>query len=110
MAAITTTAISLTRDHTIQRNGNFSGSGANGRKVSNDTAAGRCSDWTSTTASGRPWCGHSWPRQSGTHWIHSHQADGCGACVHLQDNTGPSGGCVGGAGGYGGIYCFATTP
>jgi hypothetical protein len=88
----------------------LTGSGTNGRKVSNDTAAGRCSDWTSTTASGRPWCGHSWPRQSGTHWIHSHQADGCGACVHLQDNTGPSGGCVGGAGGYGGIYCFATTP
>jgi hypothetical protein len=89
----------------------LTGSGTNGRKVSGEAAAARCSDWTSTTASARPWCGHSWPRQgSGTHWIHSIQEGGCGACVNLIEGGGPTSACVGSGGGYGGIYCFALSP
>jgi hypothetical protein len=89
----------------------LTGSDTNGRKVSTESAAARCNDWMSLTASGRPWCGHSWPRSmSGAHWIHSHQEGGCGACVNLIDTGGPTSACVGSAGGYGGIYCFALTP
>jgi hypothetical protein len=106
----------------------LTGSGIDGRKSSDDTAATRCNDWTSLspTASGSgtggrfgggfgggngPWCGHSWPRQgSGTHWIHSIREGGCGACVNLLDTGGPTSACVGSGGGYGGIYCFATSP
>jgi hypothetical protein len=89
----------------------LTGSDTNGRKVSSDNAAARCNDWTSTTASGRPWCGHSWPRMSGTHWIHSLQEGGCGAGFNLSESSIPNGcGTVGCGGGYGGIYCFATTP
>jgi hypothetical protein len=89
----------------------LTGSGTDGRKVSNDTAAARCSNWTSTTAVGQPWCGHSWPRtESGTHWIQSIQEGGCGPCVHLIDTGGVLSACVGSGGGYGGIYCFALTP
>jgi hypothetical protein len=90
----------------------LTGSGSDGRKFSSDTAAGRCNDWTSTTASGKPWCGHSWPRQgSGTHWIHSIQEGGCQAGFNLAENSIPIGcSTVGCGGGYGGIYCFALTP
>jgi hypothetical protein len=93
----------------------LTGSGTNGRKSSDDTLATRCNDWTSlSSGTGRnsgPWCGHSWPRQgSGTHWIHSIREGGCGACVNLLETGGPTTTCVGSGGGYGGIYCFATTP
>jgi hypothetical protein len=88
------------------------GSGTNGRRVTSDSAAARCNDWTSTAANGRPWCGHSWPRQgSGTHWIHSIQEGGCGAGINLAENPPQGNGTatVGAGGGYGGIYCFALT-
>jgi hypothetical protein len=89
----------------------LTGSGEDCRKVSNDTAAARCNDWTSTTATARPWCGHSWPRESsGVHWIHSIQEGGCRACFNLYDTGGVTNDCVGSGGGYGGIYCFALTP
>jgi hypothetical protein len=88
----------------------LTGCGTNGRKVSSDSAASRCNDWTSTTASGRPWCGHSWPRQSGESWVHALQEGGCGACANLIETGGPNSACVGSGGGYGGIYCFALTP
>jgi hypothetical protein len=103
----------LDGDTTDDDNHDFlTGSGEDGRKVSNDTAAARCYDWTSTAVSASPWCGHSWPRDSsGIHWIHSIQEGGCAACVHLYDTGGViSNTCVGSGGGYGGIYCFATTP
>jgi hypothetical protein len=85
----------------------LTGSGTDGKKVSSDTAAARCSDWTSLTASGQPWCGHSW---GGSHWIRTIQEGGCGACVNLLNTGGPTSTCVGSGGGYGGIYCFALTP
>ncbi len=110
----------------------LTGSGTNGRKSADDTLAQRCNDWTSTTAvtatsggptgpggfpggpgggGSGPWCGHSWPRQgSGTHWIHSIREGGCGACFSLVEAAGPTDTCVGSGGGYGGFYCFATTP
>jgi hypothetical protein len=72
-----------------------------------------CNDWTSSVGStGRPQCGHAWPStRSGTNWIESHRAPGCAPCVALiQTGAGMGTDCVGGAGGYGGIYCFATTP
>jgi hypothetical protein len=94
--------------------------GTDGRKISTDTAAQRCTDWTSTTTTGTttgtrggsgPMCGHTWPRSgSGTHWISSIREGGCGACVNLIEAGGPTTTCVGSGGGYGGIYCFATTP
>jgi hypothetical protein len=101
----------------------ITGSGTDGRKSAGDTLAQRCNDWTSSTVStgttggGRggggsgPWCGHSWPRQgSGTHWIHSIREGGCNACINLMDIAGPTDACIGSGGGYGGFYCFATTP
>jgi hypothetical protein len=72
-----------------------------------------CNDWTSAEgATGRPQIGHAWPAGSGMNWIESHQAPGCAPCVSLvQTGRAPRGSvCVGGGGGYGGIYCFATTP
>lgn len=60
--------------------------------------------------------GHSWPRGTQTtndaaHWMSAHAVPGCGAGVNLQDTGGGNGTTtVGGAGGYGGIYCFALTP
>jgi len=66
-------------------------------------AASACNDWTSKEASGRPWCGHSWPREgSGTNWISSSAVGGCAPCV----GTGTA--CVGSTGGYGAFYCFVT--
>ncbi|WNG41420.1 hypothetical protein F0U61_52800 [Archangium violaceum] len=77
---------------------------------------GTCNDWTSALGStGRPYCGHSWPRRSGAsrgaHWLSDHQVPGCAPGVSLVEN-GPGTGTntVGGAGGYGAIYCFALSP
>jgi hypothetical protein len=77
-----------------------------------------CNDWTSTAVAGStgPTLGHSWPRSgsaggSASHWITAHQSNGCGPSVNTVDNgAGVSAGGVGDGGGYGGIYCFATTP
>lgn len=66
------------------------------------TSDSTCNDWTSKEASGRPWCGHSWPRTgSGTNWMASSAVDGCAPCA----GTGTK--CVGSTGGYGAFYCFA---
>jgi hypothetical protein len=72
-----------------------------------------CNDWTSAESEGSPWCGASWPR--GEHrgnWM-SYAADsGCAPCVRIEERGGPIAEeqCVGSAGGYGAIYCFALTP
>lgn len=68
-----------------------------------------CSDWTSTSG-GKPRIGHSWPGGPSKNWINGHTAPGCGAGVNLSSAMGESGSCVGCSGGYGGIYCLATTP
>jgi hypothetical protein len=70
-----------------------------------------CNDWTSSKPEGKPWCGHSWPRQgSGVDWMSSAADSGCAPCVSVVEMGGPMGACVGSAGGYGGFYCFALTP
>ncbi|WP_275583481.1 hypothetical protein [Archangium primigenium] len=81
------------------------------------TKGNTCNDWTSSVGStGKPMCGHSWPRNgattgNGAHWLSDHSVPGCAAGVNLVDNGGGNGTpTVGGAGGYGAIYCFATTP
>ena len=86
--------------------GRFSGSKAN-----------TCNDWTSAVGStGKPMCGHAWPRGAstgnGAHWIADHTVPGCAPGVTLTNSGGGggSGSTVGGAGGYGAIYCFALTP
>ena len=69
-----------------------------------------CNDWTSTTVSGRPVIGHTWPRsaQSGLHWVSDHTSPGCQPGIDRTlggpNNSRP---CVGCSGGYGGFYCFA---
>jgi hypothetical protein len=73
------------------------------------TRANTCNDWTSTEGTvGQPQIGHSWPRADGVNWISEHQAPGCAAGVSEIATSG--GLCVGCAGGYGGIYCFALKP
>jgi hypothetical protein len=70
-----------------------------------------CSDWTSSMATGKPWCGHSWPREgSGMNWMSSAADGGCAPCVSVMEMGGVKSACVGSAGGYGGFYCFASTP
>jgi hypothetical protein len=94
----------------------LTGTNAQGKYIG--SAAGTCSDWTSAVGStGKPTIGHSWPRSGGggggeaANWISSHTAPGCAAGFNLSDSGGGgSGTCVGCAGGYGGIYCFALSP
>ncbi|HET9955332.1 MAG TPA: hypothetical protein VFQ61_12545 [Polyangiaceae bacterium] len=70
-----------------------------------------CSDWTSTTTSGGPRVGHSWPANSGRNWMQAHNAPGCAPGVNLSLSSGAgSGNGIGNGGGYGGIYCFALMP
>lgn len=70
-----------------------------------------CNDWTSKEASGKPWCGHSWPRQgSGLSWMSAARDGGCAPCVKLTEAGGVTSACVGSAGGYGGFYCFEYKP
>jgi hypothetical protein len=70
-----------------------------------------CNDWTSKEAAGRPWCGHSWPRQgSGLSWMSAARDGGCAPCVKVMEGGGVSSACVGSAGGYGGFYCFEYKP
>jgi hypothetical protein len=75
-----------------------------------DSGGAFCADWTSRTEAGRPRVGHSWPANSGQHWIQAHVAGGCGAGVNLVQGGGMAGATVGAMGGYGGIYCLASTP
>ena len=71
--------------------------------------ADTCNDWTSTTVTGRPWAGHSWPRSSsnGQQWASDHQVPGCVAGLDVTLGGSGSGSCVGCSGGYGGFFCFA---
>lgn len=70
-----------------------------------------CNDWTSKAESGKPWCGHSWPRQgSGLSWMSAARDGGCAPCVRLEEMGGVNAACVGSAGGYGGFYCFEYRP
>lgn len=85
----------------------LTGSDENGRH-----RPGTCDDWTSVTALGEPMVGHSWPAQSGKGWLRAHTAGGCGRSVKVQQAGAPMPGdlTVGAGGGYGGFYCFASTP
>lgn len=98
----------------------LTGSNAQGRLDTTDPAL-TCQDWTSVETSGSsggwppsgggPRCGHSWPAMSGENWMQAHNVPGCAPGVNLiQDGGGQGTDIVGGAGGYGGIYCFALTP
>ena len=72
--------------------------------------ADTCNDWTSTTVTGRPWIGHSWPRGGGTsgqQWASDHQVPGCVPGLDVTLGGTGSGSCVGCSGGYGGFFCFA---
>jgi hypothetical protein len=70
--------------------------------VATPTTDSTCNDWTSKEATGKPWCGHSWPRTgSGSNWMSAIAVGGCAPCV------GSGTGCVGSTGGYGAFYCFA---
>lgn len=90
----------------------LTGSNAQGRLYS---ATATCSDWTSTTASGKPRIGHAFPRDGATsganaNWISAHDAPGCAAGVNVSATSMGQGNSVGGGGGYGAIYCFAGVP
>ncbi len=75
-----------------------------------DPVASTCDDWTNVAAFGQPRVGHSWPAQSGRHWIFAHQAGGCERGVKVQQAGPPQVGdkSVGAGGGYGAFYCFAS--
>lgn len=88
----------------------LTGSNATGTLYS---AAGTCNDWTSTTAAGQPRVGAAWTTSTATaNWMSFRDEGGCKAGVNLVESGGPSisVGTVGSGGGYGAIYCFATTP
>lgn len=71
-----------------------------------------CNDWTDASA-GVPntvRIGHSWPAQSGYHWIRAHTTRGCSPGVNLIQNGPGTGTSVGAGGGWGGIYCLALEP
>lgn len=76
------------------------------------SATNSCNDWTSSGAgtANTVRCGHSWPAQSGQHWIRAHQLRGCSPGVNTVQNGPGTGTSVGAGGGWGGIYCFALTP
>ena len=91
----------------------MTGTNRQGRLNENSLAA-TCNDWTDS-GPGTPMrimCGHSWPRAGnrGKNWMSDHPIRGCSPGVNLTQNGPGMGTCVGCSGGYGGIYCFATTP
>ena len=107
----------------IDNHDTLTGSNRSGR-LFDDGEAGRvatCEDWTSTTIRGMPGnpmatggqvpVGHSWPRSNreGRHWISEHTVNGCEPGGRTDGGTSAPAGDfrVGGAGGYGGFYCFA---
>ncbi len=76
-----------------------------------------CDDWTSTTATGKPRCGFSWPRNMGGggagssgHWISGFDCCGCAAGIQITNTNDTRTNIIGCAGGYGGFYCFALNP
>jgi hypothetical protein len=107
----------------------LTGSKSNGTYAG--TSASTCDDWTnSTTSTGAPAFGHTWPRQlNGTdtaaNWINTGESGeiACGAIINVSTTNYMSGGGggmgmggggsatyaggVGSAGGYGAFYCFA---
>jgi hypothetical protein len=93
----------------VDNHDTLTGSDEQGRYIG--SAQGTCNDWTST-GSGRPSIGHSWPGGPSPHWIAAHTASGCAPGVNLSQRGGGGRGesSVGAGGGYGGIYCFALTP
>lgn len=98
-----------TLDPQVDDHDTLTGSDEQGRLAGSQST---CSDWTST-GSGRPMAGHSWPGGPSRNWMSAHAMSGCAPGVNLaQQMGGPGGGdaCVGCEGGYGGIYCFALTP
>lgn len=103
-------------------------------KLFNTNAGFTCNDWTSKLGeTGTPHCGHSWPRMgggggggggfgggsggggfgSGNNWMSALNESGCAPGAFIVE-MGPPGAngtkSVGDGGGYGAIYCFATTP
>lgn len=102
----------------------LTGTNEQGKLFSTD-ASYTCNDWTSSEESGRPHCGHSWPRMGGPgggmgggirfgeDWMSALNEAGCAPGVWIVE-AGPPGAngtkSVGDGGGYGGIYCFALTP
>jgi hypothetical protein len=88
----------------------LTGTNAQG-KLNSTATTSTCNDWTSKERTGRPWCGHCWPRQgSGVNWMSSLSEGGCAPGVNLKEMGGPNAPTVGAGGGYGGIYCFALLP
>ena len=75
-----------------------------------------CKDWTANAGNkqteGQPRVGHSWPANSGMNWMDALTESGCAPGVNLVEMGGPmpNSNTVGSGGGYGGFYCFASTP
>lgn len=112
----------------------LTGTNDQGRLYSTE-AGSTCNDWTSAVGeTGKPRCGHSWPRAFGggggglpggggggpgggfgdlENWMSALDEAGCAPGVWIVE-AGPPGAngtlSVGDGGGYGGIYCFALTP
>jgi hypothetical protein len=100
----------------VDNHATLTGSNASGQLFS---ATSTCLDWTTSeksSSTGRPHMGRCWTRGSGAtqndSWIAAMDESGCGAGINLIDSGGsdPNAHTVGSGGGYGGFYCFATTP
>lgn len=90
----------------------ITGSDAAGRLASTDPAS-TCFDWTNAddVPNNTVMCGHSWPRGGGStdgdvHWLAAHPVPGCAPGIAGAE-SGEGGNCIGCAGGYGALYCFA---
>jgi hypothetical protein len=74
-----------------------------------------CLDWTANAGNkpveGQPRVGHSWPRAAES-WMSVLVESGCAPGVSLIEMgpPNPNSNTVGSGGGYGGFYCFASTP
>jgi hypothetical protein len=79
-------------------------------RVATTNRANTCQDWTAASGTGSIQLGHSWPAGSGASWMTVHTARSCAAGVNLVQNGPGNGQSIGSGGGWGGIYCFATTP
>jgi hypothetical protein len=105
----------------------LTGTNDQGKLFSTDYGS-TCNDWTSSVGeTGKPRCGHSWPRSggpgggsgpgggafSGENWMSALNEAGCAPGAFLIE-MGPPGQngtlSVGDGGGYGGIYCFSLNP
>ena len=73
-----------------------------------------CNDWTDNTDALGPGpliiCGHAWVADILSSWVAAHPERSCKPGVNLMSNGAGDGSSIGAAGGWGGIYCFATTP